>query len=56
MSCPFGAIPPMTGHSTLVDYLAQVLNEKKTIPANFIALSFDMGTCNHKAKYQGVFP
>ena len=40
-------------HSSLMDYLAQVIIARKTIPPLHLLL---MGTYFNHAKYQGVFP
>ena len=43
-------------HSSLVDYLAQVINVKKLSHYFLLHSSIGMGSYDHHAKYQGVFP
>ena len=43
-------------HSSLVDYLAQVTYAKKLSHHILLHFSIGMGSYDHHAKYQGVFP
>ena len=43
-------------HSSLVDYLAQVINAKNCPTTFLLHFSIGMGSYDHHAKYQGVFP
>ena len=55
------AILQLFPHSSLVDYLAQVIFRSsdmcKKLSHHFLLhFSIGMGSCDHHAKYQGVFP
>ena len=43
-------------HSSLVDYLAQVIHSKKLSHHLLLHFPIGMGSYDHHAKYQGVFP
>ena len=42
-------------HSSLVNYLARVINVKKSFQPILLHFSFGVGTYAYHAKYQGVF-
>ena len=43
-------------HSSLVDYLSQVIYAKKLSHHFLLHFPIGMGSYDHHAKYQGVFP
>jgi hypothetical protein len=43
-------------HSSLVDYLAQVIYAKKLSHHFLLHFPIGMGSYDHHTKYQGVFP
>ena len=52
----FTNISTYKSHSSLVDYLAQVIRYKqKTVPPLLLHFPIGMGSYDHHAKYQGVF-
>ena len=53
---PSSNIDYQIAHSTLVDYLAQVIYAKNCPTTLYCIFLIGMGSNDHHAKYQGVFP